>query len=302
MSSAGIWGWCECRFLVCSPSVARPPAPEPSAVGAINPTLLMATIAAILILTYISYRLKFLTFDGTLALAPVLLISTLAFGLGALVLMLFVFLSSSLLGRYRQAQNVTVDNLTQEGSRNACRIIGGAGPSTAVALLALCFPQASAILRVSFVATLGATASDTWASEVGVLSKRQPRLLLPPWPQVEPGRSGAVSMLGEIVSLVGAFFSVAVALSLGLLSSHDPAIILLSFLVAVFAEHLDSVLGASVQAAYMCPVCSVRCEVKQHSCGTQTVLVHGHPWMSNEAVNFLSGCAAAGVALLAQVI
>lgn len=270
-------------------------------VGEISQILLATETASILVLSYVSYRMSFLTPGGLAALVAVLLISTVTLGPAALGLMLFVFLSSSLLERYHPVKGFLTGDFPKETGRNAWRIIGGAGPATAVAVLSPWEPHTSVLVRMPFVAALAATASDTWASEVGILSKRRPRLILPPWSQVEHGRSGAVSPLGEVFSLAGALATVMVALGLGLFELSVVTSVQ-SFLIAVFAEHLDSLLGASLQAVYRCPACRVECEAKLHSCGTKTVLVRGHSWMTNEMVNFISGCTAVVVAFSVQTL
>lgn len=44
---------------------------------------------------------------------------------------------------------------------------------------------------------------DTLASEIGILSKSSPRLILPPFAKVPPGTNGALSVKGTLGSLVG---------------------------------------------------------------------------------------------------
>jgi len=53
---------------------------------------------------------------------------------------------------------------------------------------------------------------------------------------------------------------------------------------------VDSLLGATLQAVYACPVCGVETEQHpQHVCGGPTRLVRGLRWVSNDAVNALAG-------------
>jgi uncharacterized membrane protein len=44
---------------------------------------------------------------------------------------------------------------------------------------------------------------DTLASETGILAKKHPRLILPPFRQVPPGTNGGLSLQGTFGSLVG---------------------------------------------------------------------------------------------------
>jgi uncharacterized membrane protein len=48
----------------------------------------------------------------------------------------------------------------------------------------------------------------------------------------------------------------------------------------------DSLLGATVQQIYYCPVCQKETEKKQHRCGTRTSFLRGWRWLNNDGVNF----------------
>jgi uncharacterized membrane protein len=66
---------------------------------------------------------------------------------------------------------------------------------------------------------------------------------------------------------------------------------------------LDSLLGATVQAIYTCPNCQKETERHPlHTCGAQTTLAHGWPWMDNDWVNGLCTLGGALVALLAALV
>ncbi len=48
--------------------------------------------------------------------------------------------------------------------------------------------------------------ADTWATEIGILSNRTPRMIVRPVMKVKPGTSGGVTIDGLIASLLGATF------------------------------------------------------------------------------------------------
>jgi uncharacterized membrane protein len=58
----------------------------------------------------------------------------------------------------------------------------------------------------------------------------------------------------------------------------------------------DSLLGATVQAIYMCDQCGVETERTVHRCGQPTRLSRGWRWLNNDWVNFLASAAGALVA------
>jgi len=55
-----------------------------------------------------------------------------------------------------------------------------------------------------------------------------------------------------------------------------------------FASLLDSLLGATVQAQYLCPTCSKITERKNHCGDNQASFYSGISWINNDLVNFLT--------------
>jgi uncharacterized protein (TIGR00297 family) len=137
---------------------------------------------------------------------------------------------------------------------------------------------------------------------LGVLSKRNPRLITKFSTNVPPGTSGGVSTLGELSALAGSFLIAIVAGVLGVLGNTPVLLVITTALAALVGEHVDSVLGATVQAAYYCPLCQKETERRVHGCGTLTNHVKGSQIMTNEAVNFISTAAAAAFAVILYLL
>jgi uncharacterized protein (TIGR00297 family) len=168
-----------------------------------------------------------------------------------------------------------------------------------IAGVAVLLPSDPALLGVAFVSALAEANADTWAVELGVLSKRNPRLITKFSKEVAPGTSGGISGLGELSAVAGSLFVVLVAGVLGVFG-NAPVVPLL--VAAIIGEHIDSVLGATVQAAYYCPTCKKETERRIHKCGTPTQHVKGFQIVTNEAVNFISTGLAAVVAVVTYLL
>lgn len=96
---------------------------------------------------------------------------------------------------------------------------------------------------VGFAASLASVTADTVSSEIGVLSKGQPVSILDLKTEVKRGTNGGVSLLGNVMTLIG---SGAVALGVFLLFG-DVKIGWMTFWAGAFGCVTDSVLGATLE-------------------------------------------------------
>jgi uncharacterized membrane protein len=138
--------------------------------------------------------------------------------------------------------------------------------------------------------------ADTWATELGTLSRRPPRLITN-GRIVEVGTSGGVSLLGTAVSLIGGLL---IGLAAGILES-DYSIWLMAGVGAVdglLGSLFDSLLGATVQQIYYCDVCQKDTERKIHKCGSPTRPLRGWSWLNNDLVNLWASLIGGGTAVL----
>jgi len=156
-------------------------------------------------------------------------------------------------------------------------------------------------LTLAYVAFFACCAGDTWASELGVLSKSPPRLVTMPWKAAPAGTNGGVSLLGILASAGGgACMGACHAAFLPPSSLVEVAALVYVGLVAGLAGSLlDSLLGATVQATYFDEARQLI--VKRPSASTRRV--SGLPLLSNEGVNFVStGAVAVGAALAPRLL
>jgi uncharacterized protein (TIGR00297 family) len=233
--------------------------------------------------------------DGGAAAA--VLVGTAAFGVGGLIpagALLTFFISSSLFSRLGRERKLPLAARFSKGdSRDAWQVLANGGVA---ALLSL---TRGALLGPAWLAAavgaLAAANADTWATELGVLARRQPRLIISGKP-VERGTSGAVTALGLGASLAGAGLVGVVAGWLG----AGTAVALAATAGGVGGALIDSLLGATLQAGYFCSACGQETERHpRHSCGTPTRQVRGLRGLGNDQVNLLS--TAAGALLAAGV-
>ena len=181
--------------------------------------------------------------------------------------------------------------LSRGGSRRRPSQVLANGWAAAAGGLVIPFaPEAGAAILAG---GLAAAQADTWATEVGLRSRRPPRLISTGRP-VAAGTSGGVTVLGTLGGGAGA---VLIALLAWALDLPAPAFGIAAAGVAGMLA--DSVLGATVQARYVCAACGETVETLRH-CESTTGYVRGLRWMTNDTVNALgTGTGAAAAALWA---
>ena len=237
-----------------------------------------------------------LTRSGALAAA---LLGGLLFGLGGLgwaVLLLLFFITSSGLSHLSGRRKAALAEQFAKGSRRDWGQVAANGGLGLLLVLVYALWPDQAWVWVAYAGSLAAVNADTWATELGVLSKTPPRLITN-GKVVARGTSGGVSLLGTLAALGGALV---IGLAAGwLLQETGIVVTVLAVSLAGLAGSLfDSWLGATLQAIYVCPRCQKETERHPlHTCGTPTVQVRGWKWLNNDLVNV--GCAMFGALLAA---
>ncbi|HEY2980792.1 MAG TPA: DUF92 domain-containing protein [Anaerolineales bacterium] len=251
-------------------------------------------------IAFLAYRTHSLNRSGALAAA---FLGTIVFGIGgwqwAVVLLTF-FISSSILTRaFSRRKRGLDEKYAKSGERDAAQVFSNGGLPALFAALHGFFPNA-AWTWIGFAAALAAVNADTWATELGVLNATPPRMITDLRKRVERGTSGGVSLLGTLASLAG---SALIAILATLLSPYpyplSPFFVLgLIVLAGSFGSLFDSLLGATVQAMYICPKDQKETEKHPlHTCGAQTIHLRGWRWLNNDWVNLASAAFAAALAL-----
>jgi uncharacterized protein (TIGR00297 family) len=233
------------------------------------------------------------------ALAGVI-VGTMIFACGGLlfwfVLMVF-FISSTALGYVGRREKESLKKIHQKGGRrDMFQVLANGGVGALCALLFKLTGNPS--WAVGFAVSFASSNSDTWASELGVLSRGQPVSLLTFRP-VTRGVSGGVSILGFGMALSGAVF---IGLVFGLqnlaLKAVPDGFLRLGVFVAAggfVGSALDSFFGATIQAQYAALAAGrthmaapALTELRFDSNGRPNRLVRGLPFVNNDLVNFAS--------------
>lgn len=226
-----------------------------------------------------------------------ILLGTIVFGLGgvawAIPLLVFFMLSSVLSQVSKQLSRSDFAKIFEKGGeRDVGQVLANGGVAGGAVLLNFFFPHP--IWYPAFVGSLAAAAADTWATEIGVLSRGSVRSVLT-FRVVPPGTSGGVSLVGSLGCCAGAG---SVAFS-GAMFAVDPFGLLIGATVAgIIGAFADSLLGATVQAGYRCPRCLTFTERREH-CRVETELIRGSAWINNDVVNI--GCCMVGGAVSAFI-
>ncbi len=255
------------------------------------------TVLAIIVVT-IGRRQRWLTSQGAIVAAAAGAIITGAGGWWWGVLLVTFFASSSALSTFRRG---ATDTMTARGhERDARQVIANGGVATAIAALGVVTRGPLEPLHFAlFCGAIAAVTADTWATEIGRFSRAAPRLITNGRP-VARGRSGGITPLGTAGSalggtLIGALAALGVAA--GWVTGPPPWTLLAATAVAgLVGSLLDSLLGATIQAAYV-EARTGRITERQHDAGGNlTTLVRGARWITNDIVNAAASLAGAVVA------
>ena len=192
---------------------------------------------------------------------------------------LFAFLlSGSLLTRLATGQSA---------ARRPRQVLANGGLTAVLALLGS-WPAA--------MGALAAAAADTWATEIGAFSATDPHDIAT-GAQVPRGRSGGITPLGTMGGVLGAIAIAALAMLVAPRQRFGLAGAMLAAAAGIFGMLSDSLLGATLQGRYSCPVCNA---VSEHpgTCHAPLGLTRGVPWLDNDAVNLAGSSVGAIVAAL----
>lgn len=261
----------------------------------------------------LAWRFDALSRSGVVAAT---LVGGLVFGLGGptwgAVMVAFFVLSSLLSFWQSEKKRAAAREHAKHSRRDGIQVLANGGLAAGLALGVGLITHTGSLypwLTLAYFGALSAAAADTWATEIGMMSSRSPRLITSGQP-VARGQSGGISGLGLVASLAGglmigvsafAFIQLASLLTNGTWFLQDWFLLPVCALAGLGGSVVDSLLGASLQHQYYCPQCQTVTERRIHTCGQTTQSWRGLPWMNNDVVNFLTTVAGAVVAVIAAL-
>ncbi|MDX8359590.1 DUF92 domain-containing protein [Cytobacillus sp. IB215316] len=228
-------------------------------------------------------RLKSLSLSGAIATIIIGVIVILGFGWKGLFILGSFFVSSSLWSKFKlEKKAFVVEKVAKGDERDWVQVLANGGVPAFASLLYYFDPVN--IWLYLFLISIAAANADTWASELGTLSKKKP-FLITTMRRVDPGTSGAMTILGTVSSLGGAYF-IAILASL---IWNELTILLILFigLFGFIGSLIDTLLGATVQVVYQCPKCSLVTEKTEH-CGKTCDHLKGFHFLNNDMINLLA--------------
>jgi len=256
--------------------------------------------------------------------AGAILTGTIIFGLGGWawgILLIVFFVSSSVLSHYKESLKESLAEKFSKGHRrDLAQTLANGGAGALIVVANAIWPHPA--WWAAFVGALATVNADTWATELGVLSKAKPRLLMT-WQEVEVGTSGAITFAGTLAALVGAalisilggiaaghwdaggvLYFMILSVPISLIQFALPDFWTLFFpvlwagvLAGLLGSLFDSFLGGTVQAMYFCDHCDKETERHPtHTCGHPTDYLWGWRWLDNDWVNFLSSVSGSAIA------
>lgn len=191
---------------------------------------LEAISVLIILLTFsvISFKRNLLDRDGIIIANIMGLAIYLLDGIGSFLTVLLFFIIAELATKVGRGAI---------GSKHERRTVGNIVGNGMPALIALTLGS-----NIAFYGAIAAALSDTLSSEIGLLSKRKPRLIIN-LKEVEPGTDGGVTILGFLAGLVGAFFIA----SIGVFVCKEIFIAIIITISGFIGCIVDSILGATFE-------------------------------------------------------
>lgn len=235
----------------------------------------------VLILAYYACAITLWGFQSAALLGLLLFLFSGWLGFAALILFFLLGSMVSRVGKNRKAEAYALHE--HRGVRSTVQVAANGLP--ALIFAAFYYVTGGESFLIAVFACLAAAAADTFSSEIGMLSKKEPISILTLKP-IQRGLSGGITSLGFFGGLLGAFI-------ISLLTVPDFGVkgVLAVTAAGAAGSMIDSLLGAKFQAKYQVKneaegEAAQQFTEKDHLESKPLKLVHGVRWVNNDVVNF----------------
>jgi uncharacterized membrane protein len=231
----------------------------------------MVVFFGIVFISLIGYIARSLSASGAVAASLVGISIYVGYEMKGLVVLGVFFGTSTVWSKYKKEKKGTLEDKVEKGDRRDwIQVLANGGIAASISLLSV-FTD-NPYLVYGFLISLAAANSDTWASEIGSLSKRSPIFIL----SFKRALGGAL-----IIAYIGYL----------LFDLIDFYALLFITVFGFVGNVFDTLLGATVQVVYRCSVCKMETEKRYH-CGVNTEQQKGYLLFNNDVVNVASVLAA----------
>lgn len=239
--------------------------------------LFLSLLVSTIIVT-LAFRKKALSLDGAAIAVLIGAVLYLAGGVNLYLALIGFFILGSLVSLASNPYKKAIKNskLEQAIGRNAFQVLANSLPALIFACL-YALSDDSLYLLLAFVIFAGASA-DTFGSEIGTLSKRNP-ISLVGFKKVPRGLSGGVSLLGILASIVGALI-----LSFFVYPEFGKSGIIFCTVLGFLGSLIDSILGSLFQRKYLTSE-GILSDYKEN---IGDIPVMGLSFVSNNTINLIS--------------
>ncbi len=235
---------------------------------------------------WIAYKRDAISVTGFIALVSITVLFLCLSGWNWFLLLFFMFGSSSALTRYRHGDKADMDSvIAKTGPRDAQQAFANFGASIVCFLTYQFYP--SEIVAAAYIGSVAGVNADSWASEIGGLSKKPPRMITN-FSIVPKGISGGVTFLGTVGGILGsAFISITglYLISLSINLNHPGKIFIAAFSGGVLGLITDSLIGDKFQILFE----NVKGYTEQAMDGAhQNKIIKGCKYINNDLVNLIA--------------